>query len=401
MTDAPDANPPETRPRALISVSDKTGIVELAQALSGAGYDLLSTGGTARALREAGLAVRDVSDVTQFREMMDGRVKTLHPAIHGGILALRDDAQHMADAEAAGVGMIDVVAVNLYPFSQTVAAGADDPVVLENIDIGGPALIRAAAKNHQSVLVVVDPADYSELVEALGAQGAAAGTSEAETSEAGTSQAGTSQAGTSQAGDAAPLSPGRRAELARKAFAHTAAYDAAVAEWFCGYVARGADAAPTAALAGVGGPAGAGVPSRGGGGGAGGVGLRPLRYGENPHQTARLVVTQPQVPGAATAKQLQGKALSYNNLNDTDAAFELISEFDPEAAAAVAIIKHANPCGVAVHADQAEALTAARACDPVSAFGGIIAFNGPLTADPPPVLIQSFTDVVIAPAFDY
>lgn len=330
--------------RALLSVSDKSGLIELAQGLAGAGVELVSTGGTARAIAEAGLEVRDVSDLTGFPEIMDGRVKTLHPAVHGGLLAIREDAEHRDAMAAHGIGAIDLAVINLYPFEEVRAAGRDYATTVENIDIGGPAMIRAAAKNHAYVGVVVDPADYGAILEALAAhQGA--------------------------------LPYAMRQQLAAKAYARTAAYDAAISAWFAGHL--GIESPQWRSFAGE---------------------LREsLRYGENPHQRAGFYLTGEAREGVATARQLQGKQLSYNNINDTDAAFELVSEFDPSRTAAVAIIKHANPCGVAEASTLVEAYRKALACDPVSAFGGIIALNRPLDAEAAREIVELFTEVIIAP----
>ncbi|MEO1239162.1 MAG: bifunctional phosphoribosylaminoimidazolecarboxamide formyltransferase/IMP cyclohydrolase, partial [Pseudomonadota bacterium] len=329
--------------RALISVSDKTGLVEFATALSGMGVELVSTGGTARGLREAGLPVKDVSDLTGFPEMMDGRVKTLHPVVHGGLLALRDNADHVAAMEAHGIGPIDLVVVNLYPFEATVAAGAVPADVIENIDIGGPAMIRSAAKNHGFVGVVVDVEDYGTVLEELKDQGG--------------------------------LTHATRTTLAARAYGRTAAYDAAVSAWFAGRE----EASPRRrAFA--------------------GVLAQDLRYGENPHQAAAFYRDGTDTPGVATAVQHQGKALSYNNINDTDAAVGLVSDFPFETAGpAVAIIKHANPCGVATGATLADAFGRAFDCDRTSAFGGIVALNGPLDGDTARKIAEIFTEVVIAP----
>ena len=330
--------------RALISVSDKTGLVEFARALATADVELLSTGGTAKLLRETGLHVRDVAEVTGFPEMMDGRVKTLHPAVHGGLLALRDNPEHLAALDAHGIGMVDLLVVNLYPFEQTVASGAEAPEVIENIDIGGPAMIRAAAKNHAFVGVVVDPEDYPAVIaeiEAVGGLGAAT-----------------------------------RKRLASVAYARTAAYDAAVSAWFAG---QGAEEIPRRR-------AFAGKLSQ------------PLRYGENPHQSAAFYIDGSGERGVSSAIQHQGKALSYNNINDTDAAFRLVAEFEPDRhGPTVAIIKHANPCGVARGATFAEAFGKAFDCDRTSAFGGIVALNGTLDEDTARAISAIFTEVVIAP----
>ncbi len=330
--------------RALISVSDKTGLTDFARFLADSGVEILSTGGSARAMREAGLPVTEVADHTGFPEMLDGRVKTLHPAIHGGILGVRGNAEHEAAMAAHAIAPIDLVVVNLYPFEQTVAAGADFATCIENIDIGGPALIRAAAKNHDAVTVVVDPEDYAHVIGEMRANGGA-------------------------------TTPALRRHLAAAAYARTGAYDAAISGWF-------------------GGELGERFPRRIA---VGGERRQTLRYGENPHQLAAFYVGGARRPGVATATQLQGKELSYNNLNDTDAAFELVAEFERPA---VAIIKHANPCGVAEGDDLAAAHAQALRCDPVSAFGGIVAVNRPLDAAAAERIVQVFTEVVIAPDID-
>jgi phosphoribosylaminoimidazolecarboxamide formyltransferase/IMP cyclohydrolase len=324
--------------RALLSVSDKTGLVELAQALVRHGVALISTGGTARALREAGLQVQDVATLTGQPEILDGRVKTLQPRIHGGILAKRADPAHMATLAEHGIAPIDLVVVNLYPFQATVASGADFDTCIENIDIGGPAMIRASAKNHADVAIVTDPADYARIVEALDGGGIAAAL---------------------------------RRELARKAFAHTAAYDAAIATWLAG------DSLPDPLL--VAAPL-----------------VQTLRYGENPHQAAGLYRFEQGRPGVASGRQLQGKELSYNNLQDADAAVELVASF---AGPAVAIIKHTNPCGVAVADALPLAWERALAADPVSAFGGIVALNREVEAVTAEGLASLFLEVVVAPGF--
>ena len=331
--------------RALLSVSDKTGLVDLAQVLAARGVELLSTGGTARALTEAGLSVTDVSAVTGFPEIMDGRVKTLHPMIHGGLLAVRNDPEHVAAMEAHGIAGIDLAVINLYPFEEVVASGADPLTVIENIDIGGPAMVRASAKNHGHVAVITDPSDYAALSEELAAQDGATGLS-------------------------------FRRQLALAAFRRTASYDAAVAA-FLGKACGDDGLGPLDAM--------------------GGRLAASMRYGENPHQKAALYLTGETRPGAATAEVLQGKALSYNNINDTDAAFELVSEFDPERPA-VAIIKHANPCGVATGATLSDAYRRAFDCDRTSAFGGIIACNRELDAETARAVLEIFTEVVIAPS---
>ena len=336
--------------RALLSVSDKSGLAELGAALAARGVELVSTGGTAKALREAGLAVKDVSDLTGFPEMMDGRVKTLHPTVHGGLLALRDNPEHVAAMEAHGIGAIDLVVVNLYPFEATVAKGASRAEIIENIDIGGPSMVRSAAKNHGFVTILTDPADYPALLEEMAAH---------------------------NGGTSAEF----RIRMAGKAYARTAAYDSAIASWFA--------FADTAAGEGEAFPATLPMAfSR----------ADTLRYGENPHQSAAIYV--PQVVGAAgvpQATQLQGKELSYNNLNDADAAFELAAEFagqDP----AVVIVKHANPCGVAQGGSLLEAWQAALECDSVSAFGGIVAVNTELDGATAEAIASIFTEVVIAPS---
>ena len=331
--------------RALISVSDKTGVADFAARLAAAGLELVSTGGTARMLREAGLDVRDVSDITGFAEMMDGRVKTLHPRIHGGLLALRDNDEHVSAMETHGIGGIDILVVNLYPFEQTLRGGGDFAACIENIDIGGPAMIRAAAKNHRFVGVVTDPDDYETVAAEIETSGVLA------------------------------LETKRR--LAAKAYAKTAAYDAAISGWLAGEVG---DAFPKQVAV------------------AGRL-ASELRYGENPHQRAAFYASGEPRPGVARARQLQGKALSYNNLNDTDAAYELVAEVDP-ARPAAAIIKHANPCGVAVADDLETAYARALRCDPVSAFGGIVALNQKLTGPVAEKIVEIFTEVVIAPEAD-
>ena len=333
--------------RALLSVSDKTGVVDLARALARAGVELVSTGGTAAALREAGLQVKDVSDLTGFPEMMDGRVKTLHPVVHGGLLAVRDDPAHVAAMAAHGIGAIDLVVVNLYPFEATVAKGAARPDVIENIDIGGPSMVRSAAKNHAFVAIVTDPADYDAVIAEVQGGGTALAT---------------------------------RARLAAKAFAATAAYDSAIAQWFA-FADQGERFPATLPLAFTRGP-------------------DELRYGENPHQAAALYLPrQPFARGVGQAELVQGKALSYNNLNDADAALELVAEFR-DGPPTVVIVKHANPCGVASAETLVEAYRAAFACDSVSAFGGIVAVNRPLDGDTAEAIAGIFTEVVVAPAAD-
>ncbi|MFD2251748.1 phosphoribosylaminoimidazolecarboxamide formyltransferase/IMP cyclohydrolase [Pseudochelatococcus lubricantis] len=330
--------------RALLSVSDKSGLIGFASALAQRGIALISTGGTHKALVEAGLAAKDVAEVTQFPEMMDGRVKTLHPAIHGGILAVRGNPEHQAAMLAHGISTIDLVVVNLYPFEETVARGGSFDDCIENIDIGGPAMIRAAAKNHADVAVIVDPADYEALLAELAANGGAT---------------------------TLPL----RRRLAQKAYARTAAYDAAVSNWFAG-------------IEGIGTPDFRAI---------GGRRALDLRYGENPHQQAAFYATPEQRPGVSTARQLQGKQLSFNNINDTDAAYEAVAEFDPQRTAAVVIVKHANPCGVAEGDSLAEAYEKALRCDSVSAFGGVVALNRTLDAEAAQRIVSIFTEVIIAP----
>ncbi len=330
--------------RALLSVSDKSGLIDFVRFLAGQGVEILSTGGTAKAMRDAGLPVIDVADFTGFPEMLDGRVKTLHPKVHGGILGIRGNAEHEAAMADHGILPIDLVVVNLYPFEATVAKGADFDTCIENIDIGGPGMIRAAAKNHAAVTVVTDPEDYAVVQAEMEANGGAT---------------------------TATL----RKQLAAIAYARTAAYDAAISTWFAGQVS---DEFPRRFA-------------------VGGRLKQTLRYGENPHQKAAFYVTGEDRPGIATAEQVQGKELSYNNLNDTDAAFELAAEFDEPA---VAIIKHANPCGVAVGGDVVAAYQRALACDPVSAFGGIVALNRAIDAAAAEEITKVFTEVVIAPDAD-
>jgi phosphoribosylaminoimidazolecarboxamide formyltransferase / IMP cyclohydrolase len=327
--------------RALISVSDKAGLAPFAARLAAQGVVLVSTGGSAAALRAAGLTVTEVADVTGFPEMLDGRVKTLHPAIHAGILARRDRPEHVAALAAQGIAPIDLLVCNLYPFIETVAQGADPATAIETIDIGGVALIRAAAKNHDFVAVMTDPGDYGPLLDEMAAHDGAVGA-------------------------------GMRRALARRAFAHTAAYDAAIADWMAR--ADGIDFPETVVFA--------------------GRLAQQLRYGENPHQAAAFYASGEPRPGVATARQLQGKELSYNNYNDTDAAFDLVAEF---AEPAVAIIKHTNPCGAAVGADLAEAWGRALECDPLSAYGGIVAVNRRLDHATAEAIAKIFVEVVIAP----
>ena len=330
--------------RALLSVSDKTGLIDLARALSASGVEILSTGGSAKALRDSGIEVTDVAAVTQFPEMMDGRVKTLHPKVHGGLLALRDNAEHQAAMEAHDIAGIDLLVVNLYPFEQTVAGGGDYDSCVENIDIGGPAMIRAAAKNHRFVTTVVDVEDYEALLGELAAQ-------DGQTSYA------------------------FRQQMAQRAYARCAAYDAAVSGWMAQALGNNAPRRHSQA----------------------GNLAQSLRYGENPHQSAAFYVDGSNRAGVATAIQHQGKELSYNNINDTDAAFELASEFDPADGPACVIVKHANPCGVARGDSLAAAYTSAFDCDRTSAFGGIIAVNQTLDKATAEEISKIFTEVVIAP----
>ena len=349
MPAAPDFPPaPDRAPlkRALISVSDKTGLIEAARVLAAAGVELVSTGGTRKAIADAGLPVRDISELTGFPEMMDGRVKTLHPLVHGGLLGVRDAPDHARAMADHGIGGIDLVYVNLYPFESTVASGADAATAVENIDIGGPAMIRSAAKNHGYVAVCTEIADLEEVLADMAADGA--------------------------------TGLDLRKRLAGRAYARTASYDAAISAWFAD--ALGDQAPKRRAFA--------------------GELAQTMRYGENPHQTAAFYRFAYPRAGVATARQLQGKALSYNNINDTDAAYELIAEFAPEAGPACAIIKHANPCGVATGATLVEAYGRALACDPTSAFGGIIAMNRRLDAATATEILKLLTEVVIAPDAD-
>src|SRR6476646_9801159 len=327
--------------RALISVSDKTGLVELGKALAAHGVAILSTGGSAKTLRDSGVEVIEVSDHTGFPEIMDGRVKTLQPAIHGGILARRTDRGHAQALQDHKIAPIDLVVVNLYPFEATVARGADFATSVENIDIGGPALIRASAKNHDFVTVVVDPADYQAVLDELG---------------------------THKGATTLKL----RRSLAAKAYARTAAYDSAIANWFAAQQGETFPVRLTLAAERV----------------------QTLRYGENPHQKAAFYADGSKRPGIATARQVQGKELSYNNINDTDAAYECVAEFNEPA---VVVIKHANPCGVAVGKDQFTAYRRAYECDPVSIFGGIVAVNTTLEGPTAEELAKLFLAVVIAP----
>ncbi|MBI2587167.1 MAG: bifunctional phosphoribosylaminoimidazolecarboxamide formyltransferase/IMP cyclohydrolase [Rhodospirillales bacterium] len=331
--------------RALISVSDKVGLDALGKFLVEAGVEVLSTGGTAKALKKAGVAVKEVADETGFPEIMGGRVKTLHPNIHGGLLARRDVGADTKAMKDHGIRPIDLLVVNLYPFEATVAKGAGDDEAIENIDIGGPAMIRAAAKNHDFVTVVVDPADYDALIAEMKAGKGATG-------------------------------PAFRRRMAARAYARTAAYDAAVAGWLA---SRADDPFPPRFA-------------------FGGTLKEKLRYGENPHQQAAFYLGGPARPGVATARQLQGKELSFNNLNDTDAAFELAAEFADQPACV--IVKHANPCGVALGKTLADAYRRALSCDTESAFGGIVAVNRPLDAETAEEIGKLFAEVVIAPTID-
>jgi len=337
--------------RALLSVSDKTGLLDFAKGLAAQGVMLISTGGTAKTLRDAGLAVADVSEITNFPEMMDGRVKTLHPNVHGGLLALRDKPDHAASMTEHGIVGIDLLVCNLYPFEATVARGADFETTIENIDIGGPAMTRSAAKNHPFVTVVVDVEDYQAVLDEMAAN----------------------NGGTTLA---------LRRTLAQRAFARTAAYDAAVSNWFAGQLEQDGETTPPRRRA------------------FGGLLRQSLRYGENPHQQAAFYVDGSSRPGVASARQLQGKELSFNNINDTDAAYELVAEFDPKDGPACAIIKHANPCGVALGATLKDAYLAALACDSTSAFGGVLAFNQTLDGATAEEISKIFTEVIIAPDAD-
>ncbi|MBV9557827.1 MAG: bifunctional phosphoribosylaminoimidazolecarboxamide formyltransferase/IMP cyclohydrolase, partial [Pseudolabrys sp.] len=339
----------DSRPvtRALLSVSDKTGLIEFAQALAKHRVALVSTGGTAKALKDAGLQVSDVSALTGFPEMMDGRIKTLHPKVHGGLLAIRGNKEHAAAMKEHGIAPIDLLVVNLYPFEATVAKGAAYDDRIENIDIGGPAMIRAAAKNHADVTVVVEPADYAKVIAELDANKGA-------------------------------TTLALRKALAAKAYARTAAYDAAISNWFAETLKD--DAPDYRAF--------------------GGKLIQKLRYGENPHQNAAFYKGDVPRAGVATVRQVQGKELSYNNINDTDAAYECVAEFDPKRTAACVIVKHANPCGVAEGKNLVEAYKKALACDSTSAFGGIIALNRKLDAEAAKAIVEIFTEVIIAPDAD-
>src|SRR5450631_3201379 len=341
---SPMTSHPRRITRALLSVSDKTGLKEFATALAGYGVDLISTGGTAKTLKEAGLKVIDVAELTGFPEMMDGRVKTLHPKVHGGLLAIRANKEHAASMEKHGIKPIDLLVVNLYPFEVTVAKGAAFEDCIENIDIGGPAMIRADAKNPTDVTVVVEPADYEKVLAELALHNGM-------------------------------TTLDLRQKLAAKAYARTAAYDAAISNWFAD---RLHDSAPDYRA-------------------FGGKLLQPLRYGENPHQSAAFYRAPGERFGVATARQMQGKELSYNNINDTDAAYECVAEFDAGRTAACVIVKHANPCGVAEAGNLLDAYRKALACDSTSAFGGIVALNRKLDAEAARAIIEIFTEVIIAP----
>src|SRR3954465_6582807 len=333
--------------RALISLSDKTGLEGLAEGLARHGVEIISTGGTAAKLRKNGPDVRDISDLTGFPEMMDGRVKTLHPKVHGGLLGVRDNPEHAAAMEEHGIAPIDLVVVNLYPFLNTVTSGAERDTIIENIDIGGPSMVRSAAKNHAHVAIVTDPADYAALLQQLDANG-----------------------GTTLE---------FRKKLAAKAFALTAAYDSTISQWFA--FAHQGERWPQAWT-------------------RASTLKMPLRYGENPHQQAALYLpVGPAARGVAQAEQVQGKELSYNNLNDANAALELVSEFR-NGEPTIVIVKHANPCGVATRGSLLDAWTEALACDSVSAFGGIVAANRPLDAATAEAITQIFTEVVVAPGAD-
>lgn len=333
--------------RALLSVSDKTGIADFAAKLVDHGVELVSTGGTRTCLLEAGLPVLDISELTDFPELFDGRVKTLHPKVHGALLAVRDDPAHRAALSEHDIGTIDLIVVSLYPFEKVLTKGAGYAELVENIDIGGPAMIRSSAKNHSYVTVVTDPTDYALVIDTMNRSGGFVGLD-------------------------------LRKHLAAKAFAQTAAYDSMIATWFAQALE---DPTPRhRAFA--------------------GEKIIEMRYGENPHQWAALYKNTEQRAGVTSAKLLQGKPLSYNNINDTDAAFECVSEFDPDEAAAVVVVKHANPCGVAAAARLKDAYQQAKICDPVSAFGGIVAVNRALDAETAQDITSLFTEVVIAPAVE-
>lgn len=330
--------------RALLSVSDKSGLIDFASKLAAHGVELISTGGTATAIKAAGLNVKDVSEITGFPEIMDGRVKTLHPAVHGGLLGVRNDPDHAQAMQEHGIVGIDLVVVNLYPFETVAASDADSDTIVENIDIGGPAMIRAAAKNHAYSAIVTDPEDYAQVLAELDEHKGS-------------------------------LTLAFRKKLAARAFARTASYDAAISNWFAKTLQI--DTPTWRAVAGK---------------------LHSvMRYGENPHQNAGFYINGEKRFGVASAQLIQGKQLSYNNINDTDAAYELVSEFLPQEQAAVAIIKHANPCGVAQAASLKQAYLEALSCDPVSAFGGIVALNRILDEEAASEIVKIFTEVIIAP----
>lgn len=331
--------------RALISVSDKTGLIDFALGLHALGIVLLSTGGTAQALQKANLPVIDVSIITGFPEIMDGRVKTLHPKIHGGLLAVRSNPEHVAAQLHHGISDIDLLVVNLYPFEEMVARSGTPVEIIENIDIGGPAMIRAAAKNHRDVTVVVNPADYEIVLRELQASGGS-------------------------------TTYATRQRLAAKAFGRTASYDAAISQWFNHSVGESSPDYFT----------------------VGGALVQKLRYGENPHQSASFYKSGDQRPGVRDATQIQGKELSYNNLNDADAALECLAEISTSAKASCVIVKHANPCGVATAGTIQDAYAKALACDPTSAFGGILAFNRELDLATATDISQLFTEVILAPS---
>ncbi len=330
--------------RALVSVFDKTGLVQFARKLVTHNVELVSTGGTFQELINAGITVRDISELTGFPEIMDGRVKTLHPNVHGGILAIRDEDEHQRAMQENGILPIDMVVSNLYPFENTIASEADYATCVENIDIGGPAMIRASAKNHAYITIITNPGDYNEIAELLDANDGS-------------------------------LPYASRQKLAQRAYARTAAYDTAISNWLASSLGIDTPAYRT----------------------IGGELAEVMRYGENPHQKAAFYRTEESRTGVATARQIQGKKLSFNNINDTDAAFEMVAEFDPEKEAAIVIVKHANPCGVAVSKTLKEAYLKALACDPQSAFGGIVAMNRPLDFDTSTEIIKVFTEVIIAP----
>jgi phosphoribosylaminoimidazolecarboxamide formyltransferase/IMP cyclohydrolase len=330
--------------RVLISVFDKIGIVDFARSLNNLGVEIVSTGGTRKLLEKENISVIDISELTGFPEMMDGRVKTLHPKVHGGLLAVRDNENHMSAMRIHQIPAIDMVVVNLYPFEQTVKSGANYDEIIENIDIGGPAMIRSSAKNHAFVTTIVDPNDYDEVIEQISENG--------------------------------QVSLKTRQQLAAKAYARTASYDSAISNWFAKTIDYPALEWRTFS----------------------GKLKQEMRYGENPHQWAAFYTDGSNVNSVANAKQIQGKKLSYNNINDTDAAFELVSEFNPDEVAAVALIKHANPCGVALAEDLSEAYENALKCDPVSAFGGIVALNKEIDVAVAEKIVKVFTEVIIAPS---